>query len=72
MVANVPYRKFKNTIALSYREREVAALATEGVTNKQIAEALGLGVETIHTHLKSVYAKTGLHRASLWKLFHGN
>lgn len=72
MVANVPYHKFKDTTAVSNREREVAALIIEGLSNKQIAQTLGLGEETIRSHLRMVYAKTGLRRGSLWKLFHGN
>lgn len=72
MKSGTPIHFRRDVSKLSDRELEVAAWATEGMTNKQIAQTLGLGVETIHSHLKSVYSKAGLHRASLWKLFHGN
>jgi DNA-binding CsgD family transcriptional regulator len=44
---------------LSAREREVAALAVQGRTNAEIAQALFLSVFTVQDHLKQVYAKTG-------------
>lgn len=72
MNAGNPIHFIRDPMVLSDREREVAAWATEGMTNKQIAETLGLGEETIRSHLRMVYAKTGLRRGSLWKMFHGN
>src|SRR5258708_6302998 len=40
------------------REREVAALVTEGVTNKEIARRLGISVLTVKDHVHHILAKT--------------
>jgi len=45
--------------ALTGRESEVLALIARGMSNAEIAEALGLSIETIRTHVKHVYMKTG-------------
>jgi DNA-binding NarL/FixJ family response regulator len=45
--------------ALSPREREVLRLAAAGSTNKEIAEELGLGRETVKTLLSRTFAKLG-------------
>jgi DNA-binding CsgD family transcriptional regulator len=44
---------------LTARERQVAALAVQGRSNAEIAEALFLSVFTVQDHLKQVYTKTG-------------
>lgn len=44
---------------LSKRERDVLELLGRGLSNRQIAEALFIGQETVKTHLKSVFRKTG-------------
>ena len=44
---------------LSDRERQVAALATRGATNTEIATALHLSPYTVSDHFKSLFAKTG-------------
>ena len=47
-------------------EAEVARLVAEGLTNKQIGEALFIGGETVKTHLSHVYDKIGVRsRAAL-------
>jgi DNA-binding CsgD family transcriptional regulator len=46
--------------ALSTREREVAGLAAQGYTNRQIAEALFLSRKTVETHLAHIFAKLGV------------
>lgn len=43
--------------ALSTQERRVTALATEGLSNREIAEALFLSRRTIEMHLTSAYRK---------------
>ena len=43
--------------ALSRREAEVAALACEGLADKDIARALGIGFTTVRTHLAAVFRK---------------
>lgn len=42
---------------LSEREREVLALLAEGKRNREIADDLFVGTETIKSHLKSIYRK---------------
>ncbi len=43
--------------ALSQREREVLALLIQGWTNKQIAEALTITVNTVKKHVQSIFTK---------------
>lgn len=51
---------------LTVREREVALLVGEGLTNQQIAGQLRLSVKTVETHLGKVFRKAGVtNRSSL-------
>jgi DNA-binding NarL/FixJ family response regulator len=45
---------------LTPREREVLQLLAEGLTNKEIAAALVISVNTVKRHLKSVFARLGV------------
>ena len=47
---------------LTPREREVVRMVAHGNTNKQIATALGISVNTVKTHLKKVCYKLKLKR----------
>lgn len=47
-------------VPLSSREREIAQLASQGLTNKQIADRLFISPETVKTHLRSVFRKLGV------------
>ncbi len=51
--------------ALTNTEREVAALAALGQSNKEIAASLHMGVSTVEAHLSSVYRKLDVKRAEL-------
>ncbi|MFO7996802.1 MAG: response regulator transcription factor [Dehalococcoidia bacterium] len=42
---------------LSYREVQVLELAAGGITNKQIADEMGISVRTVKGHLASIFAK---------------
>jgi len=46
---------------LTAREAEVAALITQGLTNRQIAERLVVTPATAGTHVTHVLTKLGLH-----------
>ena len=46
--------------SLTRREREVAELAVQGMSAKEIAGALFVGERTVETHLGNVYAKLGV------------
>ncbi len=45
---------------LTVREREVATLASQGVSNQEIARRLVLSVRTVETHLARAYDKLGI------------
>jgi ATP/maltotriose-dependent transcriptional regulator MalT len=47
--------------ALTQRERQVASLAAEGHSNREIAERLVVTVKTVEWHLAHVYTKLGVH-----------
>jgi len=49
---------------LSRREREILELVSRGYGNKEIADQLSIGVETIRHHLKRVYEKFHVHSRS--------
>jgi len=48
-------------VALSPREKEVAVLVTQDMTNRQIASELTLSEHTVATHVRNVLKKLGLH-----------
>ena len=45
---------------LTESERQVAALAAEGLANKEIAQTLFVTVHTVEAHLSNTYAKLGV------------
>ncbi|GGF49816.1 DNA-binding response regulator [Marmoricola endophyticus] len=59
---------------LTERESEVVALIVEGMSNKEIAASLYLGVNTIKTYVRSAYRTMGVadrSNAVLWGIDHG-
>jgi len=46
---------------LTKREKEVVALLVSGASTRQIAEQTSLTVATVHTYLKRIYSKLGVH-----------
>jgi DNA-binding NarL/FixJ family response regulator len=47
---------------LTRRESEIVLLVGSGISNKEIAEQLGLSVGTIKIHMHSIFQKTGARR----------
>lgn len=47
-------------VELTRREREVLSVLTRGLTYEQSAMVLGIGVNTIRTHVRAIYAKLGV------------
>ena len=51
-------------LSLSDRERQAALLAVSGLTNRQIAERLGIAVRTVEFHRAGSMRKLGCHSAA--------
>src|SRR2546428_608165 len=45
--------------ALSQREHDVLQLLADGKTNKEIARELGIGAQTVKTHISHIFTKMG-------------
>ena len=52
----------EGTAGLSSREREVLHLLAEGLTDREIAQALTLSARTVETHVSNILRKLGVHR----------
>lgn len=46
---------------LTVREREVLALTTEGLSQKQVASQLGISIKTVNAHMQNLLGRLGLH-----------
>jgi two-component system nitrate/nitrite response regulator NarL len=55
----------QNKGALTDREREVAAAASEGLTNKQIAQRLNITEGTVKVHLHKIYEKLDINNRTI-------
>lgn len=54
-------REVPNSLELlSPREQEILALLSQGLSNKDIAEALNISAHTVKTHLERTYEKLGV------------
>jgi DNA-binding NarL/FixJ family response regulator len=54
---------------LTRREREIVALVAQGLTNKQIAQALSISTATVKTHVETIIRKLGVSdrtQAAVW------
>jgi DNA-binding CsgD family transcriptional regulator len=45
---------------LTRRQHDVARLAASGLSNREIAEQLGVGIRTIESHLETAYRRVGV------------
>lgn len=59
-LASNGHRATQPLTVLSAREREVAGLVAEGLTNKEIARRLGLTEGTVKIHLHNIFEKVGV------------
>jgi RNA polymerase sigma factor (sigma-70 family) len=59
----------KKMRSLTRREREILGLVVQGLTNKQIAELLGISQATVKTHVENIIEKLGVSdrtQAAVW------
>lgn len=56
---HLPARPAAGLGALTAREQEVLGLLAQGLTNREIADHLVVGVETVRTHVANLLAKMG-------------
>ena len=63
-LARVGGRRPRDDGELTPTEREIVALAADGLANKEIALALHLAVHTVEVHLSRAYAKLGVRSRS--------
>ena len=59
---------------MSGREREVAALVAEGLSNREIGERLSISVATAERHVANIMTKLDCHtrsRIAAWAVEHG-
>jgi len=64
-------RRNERLAALTARQRQVAELAANGLTYKEISEQLGISAQTTRTHLKNIYQRLQVaSRVELASLFH--
>ena len=65
------YRGDTGWTALSARERGVAELAGQGLTNRQIADRLLMSERTVQTHLETVFRALGIRSRTMLPLVIG-
>ncbi len=51
-------------VALSPRERQVLSALVDGLSYKQIAAHLGVGIETVRSYIRTLYPKLGVNSAT--------
>ena len=54
------HRAAADGLGLTGREREIAGLVAEGLSNRQIAERLVISKRTVDAHIEHIYAKLGV------------
>jgi DNA-binding NarL/FixJ family response regulator len=69
-----PHGPKQPVMELSPRERQVAALLAEGLTNRQIAERLVVTERTVAAHIEHILDKLGFasrHQVATWAAANG-
>lgn len=56
-----PMKDEESLQALTSREREVVTGLVEGLSYKMIAQRMGVTIETVRSHIKSIYTKLHVH-----------
>ena len=56
-----PTKKIQKPSTLSEKEREVVVALVDGLSYKLIADRLGVSIETVRFHIKSIYRKLHVH-----------
>jgi HD-GYP domain-containing protein (c-di-GMP phosphodiesterase class II) len=69
LAAGGPWRRPPRATTLTAREAEVLGLLARGLTNKEIATALGIALRTVKHHVEHVYEKTGVTTRAAAALF---
>jgi len=59
-----PKAKVQPSDELSKRENEVLDLLAQGYLYKEIAEALGISLDTVNTYIRRIYEKLHVHSRS--------
>jgi len=54
-------RQLTQESRLTTREEEILACLFQGMQDKEIASALGIGTATVHTHMHRLFEKLGVH-----------
>ena len=54
-------RQLTRESRLTLREEEILACLFQGMQDKEIASALGIGTATVHTHMHRLFEKLGVH-----------
>lgn len=54
-------QRLKNRFCLTAREAEITRLLLDGECDDAIADSLHISVATVRTHVKHIFAKTGVH-----------
>lgn len=69
-----PFRESDGSASLTPQELRILSLVGQGLSNEEIARHLYIEVDTVRTHLKSLYRKLGLrsrYEAIVYALRHG-
>ncbi|MDO5043447.1 MAG: helix-turn-helix transcriptional regulator [Slackia sp.] len=69
MVNRCKCEKIAHDFRLTAREKEVLLFASQGMRPSEIAEAIGVSVDTIRSHSKHLYAKLDVHSATELRSF---